>query len=87
LAEDSVVKNSFTTDADRKGCRGGHSNIDAIISVGYYAKSGLSVADHFAETRDMVDIGSGAQGGPRTSARIWTGARFSLPLGGQTLSN
>ncbi|MEO7299324.1 MAG: RhuM family protein [Verrucomicrobiota bacterium] len=42
LAEDSVVKNFFTTAADGKKYRTNHYNLDAIISVGYRVKSAVA---------------------------------------------
>ena len=45
LAEDSVVKNFFTTAADGKQYRTNFYNLDAIVSIGYRVKS--SVATRF----------------------------------------
>lgn len=42
LAQDSVVKNFFTTAADGKNYATNFYNLDAIISVGYRVKSGVA---------------------------------------------
>jgi hypothetical protein len=42
LAENSVVKNFFTTAADGKDYRTNFYNLDAIISVGYRVKSAVA---------------------------------------------
>ena len=56
LAEDSVVKNFFTTAADGKEYRTNFYNLDAIISVGYRVKSALATRFRIWATQQLREF-------------------------------
>jgi hypothetical protein len=56
LAEDSVVKNFFTTAADGKDYRTNFYNLDAIISVGYRVKSAVATRFRIWATQKLREF-------------------------------
>jgi hypothetical protein len=56
LAEDSVVKNFFTTAADGKDYRTNYYNLDAIISVGYRVKSAVATRFRIWATQKLREF-------------------------------
>ena len=56
LAENSVVKNFFTTASDGKDYRTNHYNLDAIISVGYRVKSAVATRFRIWATQKLREF-------------------------------
>lgn len=56
LAEDSVVKNFFTTAADGKDYRTNYYSLDAIISVGYRIKSAVATRFRIWATQKLREF-------------------------------